>query len=67
MVYASIFPVSGDDYPLLRDAMEKLKLNDAALEFEPENIPSIGFGFRTGFSVCSTWILFRNACPANMI
>ncbi|HMQ02174.1 MAG TPA: translation elongation factor 4, partial [Candidatus Doudnabacteria bacterium] len=49
MVYASIFPVSGDDYPLLRDAMEKLKLNDAALTFEPENIPSIGFGFRTGF------------------
>ncbi len=49
MVYASIFPVSGDDYPLLREAMEKLKLNDAALTFEPENIPSIGFGFRTGF------------------
>ncbi len=49
MVYASIFPVSGDDYPLLRDAMDKLKLNDAALEYEPENIPSIGFGFRTGF------------------
>jgi GTP-binding protein LepA len=49
MVYASIFPVSGDDYPLLRDAIEKLKLNDAALEFEPEHIPSIGFGFRTGF------------------
>ncbi len=49
MVFASIFPVSGDDYPLLRDAMEKLKLNDAALTFEPENIPSIGFGFRTGF------------------
>lgn len=49
MVYASIFPVAGDDYPLLRDAMDKLKLNDAALEYEPENIPSIGFGFRTGF------------------
>ncbi|QQS23396.1 elongation factor 4 [bacterium] len=49
MVYASIFPVSGDDYPLLREAMEKLKLNDAALTFEAENIPSIGFGFRTGF------------------
>ncbi len=49
MVYATIFPVSGDDYPLLRDAMEKLKLSDAALEFEPINIPSIGFGFRTGF------------------
>jgi GTP-binding protein LepA len=49
MVYASIFPVSGDDYPLLRDAVEKLKLNDAALEFEPESIPALGFGFRTGF------------------
>jgi GTP-binding protein LepA len=49
MVYASIFPVSGDDYPTLRDAIEKLKLNDASLEFEPENIPALGFGFRTGF------------------
>lgn len=49
MVYASIFPVSGDDYPILRDAIGKLKLSDAALEFEPEHIPSIGFGFRTGF------------------
>ncbi len=49
MVYASISPIAGNDYPLLRDAMEKLKLNDASLEFEPENIPSIGFGFRTGF------------------
>jgi len=49
MVYATIFPTSSEDYPLLRDAMDKLKLNDAALTFEPENIPSIGFGFRTGF------------------
>lgn len=49
MVYATIFPVSGDDYPLLRDAMDKLKLSDASLDFEPINIPSIGFGFRTGF------------------
>lgn len=49
MVFASIFPAAGDDYPLLRDAMEKLKLNDASLTFEPENIPSLGFGFRTGF------------------
>ncbi len=49
MVYATIFPVSGDDYPILREAMGKLKLSDAALEFEPINIPSIGFGFRTGF------------------
>lgn len=49
MVYATIFPTSAEDYPQLRDAMEKLKLSDAALSFEPENIPSIGFGFRTGF------------------
>lgn len=49
MVYASIFPVSGDDYPALRDATEKLKLSDASLVFEPESIPSLGFGFRTGF------------------
>ncbi len=49
MVYASIFPTSGDDYPILRDAIDKLKLNDAALEFEPEHIPALGFGFRTGF------------------
>lgn len=49
MVYASIFPTSGDDYSTLRDAMEKLKLNDASLTFTPENIPSLGFGFRTGF------------------
>ncbi len=49
MVYATIFPTSAEDYPELRDAMEKLKLSDAALSYEPENIPSIGFGFRTGF------------------
>ena len=49
MVYATIFPTSGDDYPILRDAIEKLKLSDASLEFEPVNVPSIGFGFRTGF------------------
>ena len=49
MVYASIFPITGDLYPELKGAMEKLKLNDAALEYTPEHIPSIGFGFRTGF------------------
>ncbi|MDP3741237.1 MAG: translation elongation factor 4 [bacterium] len=49
MVFASIFPQSGDDYQNLREAMEKLKLNDASLTFEPENVPSLGFGFRTGF------------------
>ncbi len=49
MVYASIFPVAGDDYPILRDAIDKLKLSDAALEFVPEHVPALGFGFRTGF------------------
>lgn len=49
MVFASIFPSSGEDYPALRAAMDKFKLNDASLTFEPENIPSLGFGFRAGF------------------
>ena len=49
MVFASIFPTSGDEYPVLRDAMDKLKLSDASLSFEPEHVPALGFGFRTGF------------------
>jgi GTP-binding protein LepA len=49
MVFAGIFCKEGSDYPHLRDAMEKLKLNDAALTFEPENSKALGFGFRCGF------------------
>ena len=49
MVFAGIFPEEGDDYSALRDAMERLKLNDAALSFEPEQSPALGFGFRAGF------------------
>ncbi|MBI5621594.1 elongation factor 4 [Candidatus Falkowbacteria bacterium] len=49
MVFAGIFCKEGNDYPELREAMEKLKLNDASLTYEPENSPALGFGFRCGF------------------
>ncbi|HLD18375.1 MAG TPA: elongation factor 4, partial [Patescibacteria group bacterium] len=48
MVFAGLFPKEGNDYQHLRESMEKLKLNDAALTYEPEHAPSIGYGFRCG-------------------
>jgi GTP-binding protein LepA len=49
MVFAGIYPVEGNEYPLLRDALDRLQLNDASLFYEPETSTALGFGFRCGF------------------
>jgi GTP-binding protein LepA len=49
MVYSGLYPIEGDDFPDLRDALDRLRLNDAALVYEPESSTALGFGFRCGF------------------
>ncbi|MGI9145028.1 MAG: translation elongation factor 4 [Chloroflexota bacterium] len=49
MVFAGLYPTNGDDYPLVREALERLKLNDASLVYQPESSMALGFGFRCGF------------------
>ncbi len=55
MVYCGIYPAEGEDFNSVRDALEKLQVNDASLVFEPETSVALGFGFRCGFFRTSSY------------
>lgn len=67
MVFCGLYPVESVKFEALRDALNKLKLNDASLRFSPETSSALGFGFRCGFWDFYIWILLKKELLENLI